>query len=172
MTLRSFVEDSIPREKLEGLALPAEVSTLLREPPLNSAWIPEVSTWATLLAIRDLLGFDDGAWLAWFEPRNRQALTNPVLRLVMNFSSPEVLLPLSQAYWAMTHKGSKLTIVERASHALTLALEYPPGLFDREVASTLTVSFSVPLRLSRARSATVTLKSWAPTHSMFQAEWE
>ncbi|MBI5549224.1 MAG: hypothetical protein HY901_35515, partial [Deltaproteobacteria bacterium] len=122
--VRSFTADCVPLEKLEGLTLPAEVAAHLREPPLDCVWVPEVEMWATLLATRDLLDLDDGAWLVWFEPRSREALTNPVLRLVMNFSSPELLLPLSQAYWAMTHKGSKLTIVERASHALTLALEY------------------------------------------------
>ncbi|HEY3450170.1 MAG TPA: hypothetical protein VGK67_27700 [Myxococcales bacterium] len=170
--VRSFLLDCVPVATLEAAALPQPVAALLRTPPLNSVWASEVEFFGALLAVRDLLGLDDAAWKRWFESRNHQALTNPVLRLVMNFTSAEMLLSLSQAYWGMTHKGSRMTTIERASHTATMLFEHPRGLVNADVGVFLTVALAVPLALSRAKSPSVVMQSSTPTGTIFKATWK
>ncbi|MGC4119752.1 MAG: hypothetical protein QM765_35300 [Myxococcales bacterium] len=171
--VRSFVLDAVPEATLQAAALPEPVATLLRTPPLNSVWVPEVQFFACMLAVRDLLGFaDDAAWKRWFQERNQQALTNPVLRLVMNFTSAEMLLSLGGTFWSTTHRGSKLSVVEKASHGATFALEYPHNLVDAQVADLLTVALTVPLLLTRAKAPVVALASSTSTCSTYKGTWQ
>jgi len=168
---RPFLTDSVPPALLAGAGLPAPVAALLGDHGHDSSWIPEVEVWAALAAVQDLLGLDEGAALEWFEQRDREALTNPVLRLVMNFSSVEFLLPLGSGYWAMTHKNSRLSLERAGPQEALLLLDYPPGLFNEGVAKLLTAAYAVPLKLSRAKTAEVTLASWTPTRATFRARW-
>ncbi len=112
------------------------------------------------------------SWKSWFQERNQQALTNPVLRLVMNFTSAETLLSLAGAFWGTTHRGSKLVVVEKSSHGATLTLEHPHNLVDAQVADVITVALTVPLLLTRARSPVVVLASSTPTCATYKATWQ
>ncbi|MBI5545871.1 MAG: hypothetical protein HY901_18435 [Deltaproteobacteria bacterium] len=171
--MRNFMLGAVPPERLTGLDLPAPILSLLHEPPLNSDWVPEVSMWATLIAVREILGFDDdSSWIAWSERRNTEALNSLVLRLVMKFTSVDLFLPLCGPYWGMLHKGSQLSVAARASHSATFALEYPPGLFNEELSSTLlVVAFRIPLVLANAKDPVLTLASWSPTRATFEGKW-
>jgi hypothetical protein len=167
--VRSFLLGSVRGAALQAAALPHPVAELVQAPPLNSVWVSEVHFFGALLAVRDLMG--GPAWRQWCEERCLQALTNPVLRLVMNFTSAEMLLSLSHAYWSMTHRGSKLVTVERSSHAATAAFEHAHGLVTPDVGEFLAIALAVPLTLSRAKSPCVIVSSYAPTRTMFKATW-
>lgn len=168
---RPFLAGALTPAQVAEAGLPPPVAALLREAPLNSAWIPEVELWSALAAVVELRGFDDQAALDWFAQRDEEALTNPVLRLVMRFSSVEFLLPLSSGYWSMTHKGSKLEVERPSAQEAIIHLDYPPNLFDQNVAKLLTQAFAVPLRLSRATSVAVSLDDWKPTRATFRGKW-
>lgn len=167
---RSFVSEIKP-EQVHGAGLPAPVEALLLAPPNNSRWVPEVLSWAGIYAVVDLLGLSDQAFQEWVARKNRELFTNPVMRVVMNFTSPGLALALSSAYWGVLHHGSRLTVVDSAGASGQVALDYPDRLFDERAARSLGVAFSVALELSRARHLSVTLESWTATRATWAARW-
>ncbi len=168
---RSFLLGAVPEAAVDRAGLPPPIEAVLRSPPSNSVWISEVCFFGALLAVRDLLDLDEPAWKQWFKERNLQALTNPVLRLVMNATSPEMLLSLSGVYWGVTHRGSKLSVLEKERGGAKVALDHPHNLVNADIANVLTVALTVPLFLSRAKSPSIVLTSSAPTRSTFSGTW-
>lgn len=168
---RSFLLGAVPEAALDRVDLPGPIAAVIRSPPPNSVWISEVHFFGALLAVRDLLGLEEAAWKQWFKERNQRALTNPVLRLVMNATSPEMLLSLSGVYWGVTHRGSKLSVVEKTGGSATVVLDHPHNLVNADVGGFLTMALTVPLLLTRAKSPAIALTSNTPTRSTFAGTW-
>ncbi|MGC4122133.1 MAG: hypothetical protein QM765_47655 [Myxococcales bacterium] len=168
--VRSYAA-GVPVEKVRGADLPAPVEALFLTPPANSAWVPEVVSWAGIFAVADLLGLDEPGFARWMAAKNRELFTNPVMRVVMNFTSPTLALALSSAYWGVIHHGSRLKLVGSEELTARVALDYPDRLFGEKAAQGLAVAFTVALELSRARRPNVSLERWTPTESTFVARW-
>lgn len=161
----------IGADQVRGAGLPPEVESLFVAPPANSIWVPEVVSWAGIFATVDLLGLDDAAFERWMAAKNRELFTNPVMRVVMNFTSPKLALSLSSAYWGVIHHGSRLHLVGSDDATARVVLDYPDRLFGEKAARGLAVAFGVALELSRARHARVGLERWTPTQATFVARW-
>lgn len=168
--VRTFVSGLAP-DRVKGAGLPPAIEALLAVLPANSAWLSEVQTWAGIYAFADLQELTGWKWDGWVRAKNLELYTNPVLRLVMNFTSPSLAVPLASAYWGTVHRGSRLSVLEKAADRATLSLDYPPRLFDETAARALGIAFGCAFELSHAKTRSLAFDGWTPTRSLYRASW-
>jgi hypothetical protein len=149
---------------------PPFVEALLSRPA--RPWTSEVVLQATLLAIGDRSRMSARAFQEWTREMNREVYRSPVYRALMAFFSPVTLLDRGAARWASFRRGSALEVERHGDRGADLRLSFPPRVFTGELLESFAGAFAVALEHSRAKQASVELRSSTATAAAFFARWE
>ncbi|RZO47495.1 MAG: hypothetical protein EVA89_39215 [Sandaracinaceae bacterium] len=109
--------------------LPERVVELVRNPPMVSAWIPEVVAMTYSISIRDCFfppGVGDVAYEAWAYERNRRMLSTRLYRALFLLVSPDRLFKQIGPRWSRMRRGSELEVLEHRAGFVRLQTRYPP----------------------------------------------
>jgi len=134
--------------------LPERVVELVRNPPMVSAWIPEVVAMTYSISIRDCFfppGVGDVAYEAWAYERNRRMLSTRLYRALFLLVSPDRLFKQIGPRWSRMRRGSELEVLEHRAGFVRLQTRYPPYLHDDSVALGMKGAFRAVAELAGAK---------------------
>jgi hypothetical protein len=153
--------------------LPACIDTLLRDPPLNSQWIPEVHSVAAHLAAYDLrFGDDWDAAEQHIYSSNRALLESPLYRALFRLASPGLLLRGAQWRWGQLHKGVDLTAnVDASGLSGHITLSYPHALFTSEFVQGIGMGIKALLEANGMRAIKHELVEYGPQGAVIAGDW-
>ncbi|MGI5860558.1 MAG: hypothetical protein ACOX6T_00710 [Myxococcales bacterium] len=162
----------LPLPEVEPGALPDEVLKLVREPPRQSDWIPEVAAMAYNVAYADARKLSDAEFLDVMLEANRRSFAGPIYKILLGLASPYLLVAAGGARWGTMHRGSTLTIEKSDSHECDGRLAFPPRLFTELMLLDFSRAMQAALEASRAKEATVTLTDWGEEFGFYVARWK
>jgi hypothetical protein len=152
-------------------SLPPNTARWVREPPLNSGWIPTVDFVCINLAIADHHGMSDAAYSQWIYRDNKEMFGNVIFRLLMSFASPALLLEQAEGRWAKFHRGVSFKVEPAPRNGARAVSTFPPNLFPKIVREGFGMAIKAALELSNARSVKVQLLEAEPGRSVYEATW-
>jgi hypothetical protein len=166
--VRAFLEGQ-PADVLRRL--PEPLQPLVREPPIENAWIPEVQFCAFFHALCEALGHLPAARAAWIRSRNQSLFSGPLYRLLMTVASPERVLREAARRWGVFHRGSALDFEGFSDDGARVRLAFPPGLFDAFMLDAFSEAFAAALESARAKDPLVQVEASGPGFARFVARW-
>ena len=166
--VRAFLEGQ-PPEVLRRL--PAALQALVREPPIDSDWIPEVLFCAFFHALCEALGHGPAERSAWIRARNRSIFSGPLYGLLMTVVSPERMLRESTRRWGVFHRGSPVEFEGFSDDGARVALRFPVGVFDPFMLEAFGEAFAAALDAARAKDPTVEVEVSLPGFARYVARW-
>lgn len=171
-SLLSHALESRPISPPPG-SVPEPVQRLIEQPPPVSAWIPEVTFNAAVLAIYDEVfgGTDSKGFEDWVCDMNRQLFASPLYRVLFAFVSPSRLVSLSTSRWSAFHRGSTLTLLEARRDSSRIRLEFPPRLFGRVMLVGFTAGVRAAAMVAGARDASGELGEITDTFAEYTVQW-
>jgi hypothetical protein len=166
--VRAFLEGQ-PEAVLRRL--PEPLQPLVREPPLDSAWIPEAQFCAFFHALCEALSHTPSDRAAWIRARNQSLFAGPLYQLLMTVVSPERILREATRRWGVFHRGSTLDFEGFSDDGARVRLAFPAGLFDPFVLDAFSEAFAAALQLARAKEPAVRVDASGPGFARFLARW-
>lgn len=168
---------SIFRTAFEGRAwndeyatLPLALRTVLEEPPLPNAWIPETVSVAAHHAVADVEGMTDEGVIAWGEASLGRLARSPMYRVVSFVASPQLLLKSAPLSWKLLHQGMTLR-VQTSATAARLELEHPAKVWTELVHRVTAAAFRTIIGLAGGQKPTVELARVGATGGVYEAAW-
>lgn len=139
--IREMIDDELP-EVVEALhRLPAPLASLVREPPLDTTWIPEVHMAAIFLAIADASPVSEEVMLERAREVNRRLFASPMYRALGALMRPDRLLRYSGGVWKRWHQGSELHWGARRGDEMRGWIRFPDHLMPAMLARAIGTSF-------------------------------
>jgi hypothetical protein len=166
--VRAFLEGQ-PANVLRRL--PDPLQHFVREPPIDSDWIPEAQFCAFFHALCEALGQLPGDRAAWIRARNQSLFAGPLYRLLMTVASPERILRESARRWGVFHRSSTLDFEGFSDDGARVGLAFPPGLFDPFLLDAFAEAFAAALELARAKDPIVQVEASGPGFARYLARW-
>ena len=151
--------------------LPPETDRLLAEPPLASAWIPEVHLNVLFSAICETRYPVAGAFETWAYEGNRTILGGPVYRVLFGVLGPERIMIGLPNRWSAFRRGTTLVPLEVEPKRARTRLTYEPWLMPDVGLLAMRAAVRAAADVSGARSVTVTYEEESPTSTVFSARW-
>jgi hypothetical protein len=166
---RQLLESRPLRAVREG-AIPEALRQLGNSPPLDGDWLPEVWLGSVCLAIADLHGMDDAAFLSWVGPTNKR-LFKGFHGFVISLISPDIAIRQGGGYWKMFHRGTSVTTHNLDRHLWAVRMTFPPRLFSGLLVAQYAPVFRAGLQL-KTPSMRVELKEEGDEFALFHASWD
>lgn len=165
---RSFLEEQ-PASVLA--ALPGPMLPLVRDPPLDSDWVPEAHFCGLVHALAEARRYSGRELLAWTRARNRALFSSTLYRLLMSVTSPEGTFRNAPTRWGVFHRGSSLAFDGFADDGARVTLTFPKGLFDGLMLAAFAEAFAAALEAARARDPAVRVEEEGPGFARFLGRW-
>ena len=166
--VRAFLEGQPPEVRRR---FPAALQALVREPPIDSDWIPEALFCAFFHALCEALGLGPAERTAWIRARNRGLFSGPLYRLLMTVVSPERSLREAARRWGVFHRGSTLEFEGFSDDGARVVLRFQVGVFDAFMLEALAEAFAAALESARAKDPVVELEATGPGFARYVARW-
>jgi len=167
--LRSFIaQTDAPVDWADEL--PKPVSSLVREPPLQSAWMPEVHFHCIAFAARDRLFPTDASYLAHWRRVNDAIINGKLYRAIFALASPSRVLASTAARWGHLHRGMELT-TDPQPHGSLVRMTYPRCLLTELAAKSFSTAFESVISASGGRDLQVELLEHTRTTARWDARW-
>ena len=163
--LRAFPTDKLP-------PLPAPVQTLVREPPIASAWVSEVHATALYLAICDAHFPNDESYVTFSADFNRKLLRSPLYRVLMLVATPLRLMHHAGTRWSALHRGSTLRVEPVGEYTARGTVRYPTELFPLLLLRCFATAFQAAVEGSGGRNVRVEMLARDARQAEYDVHWE
>jgi hypothetical protein len=170
--IRSALED--PKYRPPRGAVPEVVRSLLDDPPVPGAWVPEVHFQALMAAIYDHHFAADGgaaALEAWTCERNRVIFRSALYRVLFLLVSPDRVFTGAAKRWSVFHRGSELDVVGVGNRQATIRLVYPAGLMLDLCARSYGGAFRAALAAAHAKLGEIDCVVESDTSTRYDVRW-
>ncbi len=167
--VRNALEDQLVPDLLARL--PPKLRRLASEPPMAGEWVPEVHFVALYLAITDARAMAETEVYAWARQRNQALFQSSPYRILMQVSSPGMLVRSATQRWANWHRGSQLSVEGVADDGVRILLRFPDDLFDPVMIRVFGQAFLAALDTARVPSPDVSVLSEGRGFARFLARW-
>jgi len=167
--LRTFLaQTDAPVGWADGL--PDPLPSLVREPPLQSAWIPEAHFHSVAFGARDHLFPTDASYLAHWRRVNDAIINGKLYRAIFALASPSRVLASTATRWAHLHRGMGLT-TEPQPHGSLVRMTYPRYLLTELAAKSFSTAFESVISASGGRDLQVELLEHTQVAARWDARW-
>lgn len=152
--------------------LPAPLRALVDDPPLVTAWVPEVLHVGLVLALHEALVREDRAagFLDWVAERHRELLAGAYAPTVRGPKGERMLKALPAA-WERFHRGTEMMIDGLEGDTASVLLSSPPGLYPAFVSQMQGTALRVVLEVSGARDVSVRHRLQRPGLVAYDLSW-
>ncbi len=138
---------ALPRDVIEGL--PDPLRGLAANPPLSSAWIPEVHYCGLSLAIADAHELSGEGFGDFWYAVSKSLAASQLYAGLLAYLPPRILLRSAALRWSAFHRGIGLTARSRGPELL-LSLTFPPALLPSTCVEAYARVFSAIVDTSNA----------------------
>jgi len=161
--------DEIP-ETPRGL--PGAVGSLVDNPPVISAWVPEVHHQALLLGVAEqVFDGDARAFLDAMLRIQRRLLARKIYAPLLQFVDPARLLKHATRRWTNFHRGTGLHAENLANNETRILLSHPPGIFSSMGREALAGGFRAAMEAGDADKVEVVLIEAGDERTEFRGRW-
>lgn len=154
--------------------LPPPIEKLITNPPLVSAWVPEVHMVSIFKLIGDQYFEGRGgtpAFLDWVYAQNQKLLGGKLYKALFWFLSPEQVFRGVEQRWGAFRRGSSLSIIERSDRHALFEFRYPRYLLDEEGLMAIGAALRVAAEAAGAKSTTIQIIDVTPTCGHVRLHW-
>lgn len=154
--------------------LPAPIEKLILNPPLVSAWIPEVHMVCIFKMIGDYHFDGRGgtpAFLEWVYDQNMKLLGGKLYRALFFFLSVEHVFRGVEQRWSAFRRGTTLNAISRSNRHAIFEFRYPRYLLDDEGLLAIGTALRAAGEVAGAKSTSVQLVDVAPTYGHVRLDW-
>jgi hypothetical protein len=148
--------------------VPPELTVFSAEGLLDNTWISAAESFASHLALRDVLFPSDAAMVEHFRMLDRQLLSGPLYRMLFAVASPLRVVHAADRRFRAMFEGITLAVHQEDDCRVGLSLRYAPGLLPPLVGSLYLVAFEVAAELAGAKA----VKSRVISHGDIAAKYE
>ncbi|MDP3277404.1 MAG: hypothetical protein Q8Q09_19610 [Deltaproteobacteria bacterium] len=153
---------------------PAELLSLVRNPPAVSTWVREAHFNALMLAIFDLQVARTGNPRVMHEAAYAQtkALLNTALyRILFVLMSPERLLSGLEKRWSALRRGTRIELRESTAGMACIRMHYAPHLYTQLLVEFRAESLRAALECAGGKHCKSRVALYTPTLSDFVLVW-
>lgn len=152
--------------------IPQDIREAIQRPWVDGEWISEVVFMAYHALIRDVIYRDDTLFQQFCYDVSKESFSTPIMRAMMHFVSPALLVMGASKRWAMMKRGSELKAIKSAKDNLTVRLTYPPNLYHRCMLEGFSQSFRAGINCTRVTSCSVDVQPISEKECHFHAKWQ
>jgi hypothetical protein len=167
----SLLRRLVKSQQLQPFAehLPKELLPWLEQPPLVSAWVPEIHLFAMLHLLRDLV-FDDAELERYIAAGIERMLAGPLYRIMFFLVSPTRLVHGLGRRWEQFHRGTSMAVLRDVGASLDIVVEHPPHMYSETIARVSAASFRTTVTASGGKGYRVEIapEDSTPTSSVFR----
>jgi hypothetical protein len=168
----SVVRNLLEEQPPELLArIPVQLQRLVKDPPIDSDWVPETYLGALIHAIGEARGLDERELLGWIRARNRALFSGPIYRMLMMVVSPEAMARHAGRRWGNFHRGTTLELEGYSDDGVRLVLAFPPGVFDRLLLKVYAEAYAAALEAAHAKDPAVLVEASGVGFARYLARW-
>lgn len=154
--------------------VPAPIEKLILNPPLVSAWVPEVHMVAIFKMIGDYHFEGRGgthAFLDWMHDQNHKLLGGKLYRTLFYFLTVDHVFRGIEYRWSAFRRGTTLAATERSDHHAVFELRYPRHLLDDEGLLAIGMALRAAGEVAGAKQTTLNLVDVSPTSGHVRLDW-
>lgn len=152
--------------------LPPDLRTLVEQPPLASAWVPEVHANALYLAASDLLFPREDDFVECIYRLDVKLFQSPLYRAITLIASPASFLRGLELGWKLFRRGQHIAITTTSPTSLRIRVTWPPLVTPMLIARCVGTGF----RAAAEATGTVTglkadLTEFDRTTAVYDISW-
>jgi len=154
--------------------VPAPIEKLILNPPLVSAWVPEVHMVAIFKMIGDYHFEGRGgtpAFLDWVHEQNMKLLGGKLYRALFFFLSVEHVFRGVEQRWGAFRRGTTLHAIERSNRHAIFELRYQRYLLDDEGLLAIGTALRAAGEVAGAKSTNIQLVDVTATSGHVRLDW-
>lgn len=151
--------------------LPEDVKAPLLRPWVEGEWISETVFMAYHALIRDVIFRDDDLFKKFCYDVAVESFSSTIMRAVMHFVSPALLVMGASKRWTMMKRGTELVAVKSSKESLAVKLTYPPNMYHRCMLDGFAESFRAGINCTRVNSCSVVARPVSELECHFDAQW-
>ena len=154
--------------------VPAPIEKLILNPPLVSAWVPEVHMIAIFKMIGDYHFEGRGgtpAFLEWVHEQNMKLLGGKLYRALFFFLSVEHVFRGVEQRWSAFRRGTTLNAIERSNRHAIFEFRYQRYLLDDEGLLAIGEALRAAGEVAGAKSTNIQLVDVSPTSGHVRLDW-
>lgn len=155
--------------ELPRAELPAEVGALVDEPPLPSAWVPEVHLNVLQLAYQERCSA--GEWDAWVTASNRAIFEAPLYRVLFPVIGIERIVTGAAKRWSAFRRGTTVDVTLREAKRVELEIRFPEHLYDEALVHSMELAFCALGLVAGARDVVAQAVTVLPTSAQIILAW-
>ena len=152
--------------------VPPELTVFSSENLLVNTWMSAAESFASHLALRDLLFASDAAIVDHFRMVDRQLLSGPLYRMLFAVATPLRVLHAADRRFNAMFEGITLVARQEDSRRVSLSLKYPPRLLPPLVGSLYLVAFEVAAELAGGKAVKSRVISHGDTAANYELTWD
>lgn len=165
--VRERLPSTLPKEQL-----PKEIFRAVEAHWVPGQWISEVAFMTLLALARDLVFDNDDDFLRLCYDLAAASYSGKVMRSLMHFASPTLLLMGASKRWSIYKRGTELRSIKLDKHNLVASLHFPPNLYHKLMLRGFAQSFAAAIEGTRARNVSVEVQSHSSTECKYNITWQ
>ena len=151
--------------------LPADVIAAISVPWKEGEWIADVNFMVLNALVRDVIYRNDEGYLQFCYDTMKASFSSTLMRAVMHFVSPSLLLMSAAKRWSMLKRGSTFRTIKIEKSRLYASLTYPPDMYHRCMLQGFGKSFEAAINCTKAKNATVEVEFVSHTECRYMMTW-
>lgn len=163
------------REKFPDLSarsdLPPDLVEAIQAPWKPDDWVPEVSFMILHALARDVIFRDDEKFQQFCYDMAKESFSGKLVRAVMHFVSPTLLLMSAAKRWSLFKKGAPMKILKMEKNRIYVSLTYPPNMYHRSMLNGFAYSYKAAIDGTKAKNSRVEPEVISLTECRFNATW-
>lgn len=164
------VRDRFPNLAIKG-DLPAEIVAAIEAPWQPNDWVSEVSFMTLAALVRDVIFRDDEKYLQFCYDSAKETFSSNLMRAVMHFVSPSLLMLGATKKWALIKKGTTLKVIKQEKHDMYISLSFPEGLYHKSMLSGFAEGFKAAINCTKAQNTVVVTEFTSRTECRYKGTW-
>jgi uncharacterized protein (TIGR02265 family) len=152
-------------------ALPEPIVSVMREPPLPTAWVSTVLTNAVHLAVADTYHPTAEAMLDWNYRRTKRVSASPMYRMLTRVAGLKNFLRGAVKVHALFQQGTDMSVEFTGESSARVVLEHPPFLHVGYALLANEAVFGAALEAAGATIAKVKMVESSPERAVYDVRW-
>lgn len=151
--------------------LPPEIQAAIEAPWRPQEWVSEVTFMIMHALVRDVIYRNDEGFLQFCYDMAKETFSGPIMRSVMHFVSPSLLMLGATKKWPLLKRGTSLTVIKQEKNRMHISLTYPKGLYHKSMLHGIGQSFKAAIECTKAQDTVVTPEFPSQTEVRYVGSW-